>query len=316
LFPRRLLPRLSARATRNCLIRILTTVYGKREQQPFIDAKVVFQHVLEYGASKLAFRATDFETYGMYNFNRNPNSYSDDFVSLIDKSLRLGLLDSLSPTLEESRISLENSTPVSGREAAVTRLLQSTAIKLQEHGISPTPTLKAFFETFLRNGVLTKKPTYPTRRHLGWGYRPHGCGGSTCKDCAALDAFLRSETERIGRFQMGKERRNHLHHRLPAALFDTKTEIRVSPHTLVVTKAREEFESDLLSYKSEVQALETRVSPLKGEYMKKLLGDSAYRKLILLDDIKFQGSGTPATGQKRTIECSVDEGRGRQKRKL
>jgi hypothetical protein len=292
-------------------------VYAKREQEPFIDAKVVFRHILENCASQLAMQTADFKfgSYGLRLFSQDPHSYADGFVSLVDKSIRLGLTDSLTPALEESRSILECATSLNGRETAIAHFLHCTAIKLQENGVSPTPTLKAFFETFLRNGVLKTKPTYPTRQS-GWTHKPRGCGASACRDCAALDAFLLSETERIGRFQMGKQRRYHLSDKLPGALFNTTTDTKVAPHTLVVTKIRKEFDSELLSYNSEVQVLEARISPLKGEYMKNLLGCSAYDELILLDDIKVQDPGTAATGKKRTIEYTSDhEGRARQKRK-
>jgi len=79
---------------------------------------------------------------------------------------------------------------------------------------------------------------------------------------------------------------------------------------LVVNKVQRVFQRDLSRYESQVKALESLVRPLKGEYLEKLLGDSAYRKLVMLEDIR------PAADdlrRKRPAEEEVDHDRKRTK---
>lgn len=68
--------------------------------------------------------------------------------------------------------------------------------------------------------------------------------GCTCDDCVALSRFLRDPSERVGRFPMNKQRRQHLHQQIDEHRCDVKhvTERKGSPQTLVCTKTQDSYE--------------------------------------------------------------------------
>jgi predicted 2-oxoglutarate/Fe(II)-dependent dioxygenase YbiX len=74
--------------------------------------------------------------------------------------------------------------------------------------------------------------------------------GCTCEDCAALSRFLRDPAERVGRFPMNKQRRQHLHRQIDQHRCDVThvTERRGSPQTLVCTKTQDSYERQLKQY--------------------------------------------------------------------
>jgi hypothetical protein len=74
--------------------------------------------------------------------------------------------------------------------------------------------------------------------------------GCTCEDCAALSRFLRDPAERVGRFPMNKQRRQHLHRQIDQHGCDCThvTERRGSPQTLVCTKTQDSYERQRKQY--------------------------------------------------------------------
>jgi len=60
----------------------------------------------------------------------------------------------------------------------------------------------------------------------------------SCEDCARLNAFLESPTERVGRFPLNEKRRFHLEAELRFSQADAlwTTQRDASPYTLVVSK--------------------------------------------------------------------------------
>jgi hypothetical protein len=68
--------------------------------------------------------------------------------------------------------------------------------------------------------------------------------GCRCDDCVALSRFLRNPNERVGRFPMSKQRRQHLHQQIDEHRCDVKhvTERKGSPQTLVCTKTHDSVE--------------------------------------------------------------------------
>jgi hypothetical protein len=68
--------------------------------------------------------------------------------------------------------------------------------------------------------------------------------GCKCEDCAALSRFLRDPAERVGRFPMNKQRRQHLHRQIDQHGCDCThvTERKGSPQTLVCTKTQNSYE--------------------------------------------------------------------------
>lgn len=68
--------------------------------------------------------------------------------------------------------------------------------------------------------------------------------GCKCEDCVALSRFLRDPAERVGRFPINKQRRQHLHRQIDQHRCDVThvTERKGSPQTLVCTKTQESYE--------------------------------------------------------------------------
>jgi hypothetical protein len=68
--------------------------------------------------------------------------------------------------------------------------------------------------------------------------------GCTCEDCATLSRFLRDQAERVGRFPLNKQRRQHLHRQIDQHRCDVThvTERKGSPQTLVCTKTQDSYE--------------------------------------------------------------------------
>jgi predicted 2-oxoglutarate/Fe(II)-dependent dioxygenase YbiX len=74
--------------------------------------------------------------------------------------------------------------------------------------------------------------------------------GCKCEDCAALSRFLRDPAERVGRFPMNKQRRQHLHRQIDQHRCDVThvTERKGSPQTLVCTKTQNSYEHSRKQY--------------------------------------------------------------------
>ncbi|VUC31624.1 unnamed protein product [Clonostachys rosea] len=91
-----------------------------------------------------------------------------------------------------------------------------------------------FFHAFLNNYVKRQPSKDATLSRSGVR--------CTCADCTHLNAFLSSSTQRVGRFAVNKQRRQHLHNQLDNYRIDcTHETTRVgSPQTLVVTKTNKQ----------------------------------------------------------------------------
>jgi hypothetical protein len=72
-----------------------------------------------------------------------------------------------------------------------------------------------------------------------------------CEDCQALARFLRNPAERVGRFPVRKDRRQHLHQQIDEHKLDCThvTERKGSPQTLVCSKTQTSYERRLQQYK-------------------------------------------------------------------
>jgi hypothetical protein len=71
--------------------------------------------------------------------------------------------------------------------------------------------------------------------------------GCKCEDCRMLSRFLRDPTQRVGRFPLRKDRRQHLHQQIDSHCCDCThvTERVGSPQTLVCTKTQASYERRL-----------------------------------------------------------------------
>jgi hypothetical protein len=87
----------------------------------------------------------------------------------------------------------------------------------------------------------------------------------SCPDCRELQAFSLDALERIHRFRVKKERRQHLHNMIDRHRLDMThiTERVGSPQTLVCTKDRRTFDRRMKEYKNEIDAMRSllRMAP-------------------------------------------------------
>jgi hypothetical protein len=81
--------------------------------------------------------------------------------------------------------------------------------------------------------------------------------GCNCEDCRALSQFLRDPAQRVGRFPIRKERRQHLHQQIEKHGCDCThvTERKGSPQTLVCTKTLASYERRQKQYEVDQKLL-------------------------------------------------------------
>jgi hypothetical protein len=81
--------------------------------------------------------------------------------------------------------------------------------------------------------------------------------GCNCEDCRALGQFLRDPAQRVGRFPLRKDRRQHLHQQIDKHRCDVThvTERVGSPQTLVCTKTQASYERRQKQYEVDKQML-------------------------------------------------------------
>ena len=97
-----------------------------------------------------------------------------------------------------------------------------------------------------------------------------------CPDCRELQTFAHDPIERVHRFRVKKERRQHLHGAIDKHRLDMThvTERLGSPQTLVCTKDRRTFERRVEQYEGEIAAMRTLLK-LADKYG----GDSLSRRM-------------------------------------
>ena len=81
----------------------------------------------------------------------------------------------------------------------------------------------------------------------------------SCPDCRELQSFAHDPAERVHRFRVKKERRQHLHNMIDRHRLDMThvTERVGSPQTLVCTKDRRTFDRRMKQYHDEIAAMRT-----------------------------------------------------------
>ncbi|KAK4463495.1 hypothetical protein QBC42DRAFT_337508 [Cladorrhinum samala] len=125
-----------------------------------------------------------------------------------------------------------------------------------------------------------------------------------CGDCWSLNRFLSSPEQRVGRFSMGKGRRQHLHQQLDGAMIDCRhiTERSGNPQTLVVTKTFTRAKQRLDAWKSRREMALKEMAKFPREELMLLLEDVG--EVVVL----HAGSTAPVAGVKRKIAGANVEG--------
>ncbi|RYP45224.1 hypothetical protein DL768_008417 [Monosporascus sp. mg162] len=300
-----LIPKLSDRGTKLLLYALVEKLANASRDEKPEHAVAIAKDLVESAQPKLALETADFFI-PKWDRNRNfTGRQSTSFGQCIEHCLQLGLgpqaerlLDASSqdPSLSAGRPS---NHPVD--VGAVEELLRALASSLPRYGMRPLGCVGDLFATLLRTYVYADAPT-PPRRLPGWAHRPRGCG---CEDCRDLDRFLSAADERVGRFSINKEKRQHIEYRLPRyyghksrEIFSCSLDQKRKPYTLVITKTRQgrEFEEDAREYRDRLERFEQRTRPLRQEYVEQSMGEARYRELVMLENLQ------DSTGQRSLAE--------------
>ncbi|RYP83663.1 hypothetical protein DL770_005356 [Monosporascus sp. CRB-9-2] len=289
-----LIPKLSDRGTKHLLYALMERLANASRDGKLEHAVAITKDLVESAQPKLALETADFFV-PKWDRNRNfAGRQSTSFVRCIEHCLQLGLgaqaerlLDASSqgPSLSAGRPS---NHPVD--VGAVEELLRALASSLPRYGMRPLGCVGDLFATLLRTYVYADAPTAP-RRLPGWAHRPRGCG---CEDCRDLDRFLSAADERVGRFSVNKDKRQHIEYRLPRyydksrEIFSCSLDQKRKPYTLVITKTRQgrEFEEDAREYRETLEQFEQRVRPLRLKYVEQSMGEARYRELVMLENLQ------------------------------
>jgi hypothetical protein len=111
---------------------------------------------------------------------------------------------------------------------------------------------------------LLRRSEFPPEPPKDW--RQDAALSCHCVDCRELQAFMQDPAERVHRFRVRKDRRQHLHNMIEWHALDMNhvTERKGSPQTLVCTKDRRSYQRRCKQYRQDIAALAT-LAGLMGE---------------------------------------------------
>ena len=120
-----------------------------------------------------------------------------------------------------------------------------------------------------------------------WKQAMVSCG---CQDCRSLNQFLANPTEKVGRFSVNKNRRDHLHSMLRNSGCTDETERRGSPQTLVVTKTRARHQAAHKAWVSRCGVAKKHLAEFNTETLKDFLAEM-YEPIMSLSAIQLSSTG-------------------------
>ncbi|KAI1277924.1 hypothetical protein F5Y07DRAFT_407119 [Xylaria sp. FL0933] len=264
-------------ASKHLLSKFICSLLQKGRDEELDGAQKIARVLLESGTRKLPLASPVSFGTSLKSFAR---AGKDAFCQLLDSCLLSGLHE---PVNELLRLSLDLLDPATKGEDMPKAEQQHEWIRpdkvlldvlgiLERRAMPPSEPARDFTITMLKDFVLKDLPESP--------YEPRGCGD--CEHCEKLDAFLISENQVKGTFPGDNNVRWHLQQRLPVKLFlcsiceveknsTDSDQPQYGPGLKVVKKFRE-YDMAVMS----------RILPLRIEYVRVLIGASAYEELLLL----------------------------------
>ncbi|KAK2048757.1 hypothetical protein LZ31DRAFT_563076 [Colletotrichum somersetense] len=281
----------------------------------------LFNHVPHHGFTKLLLEGADLlpelpkppsSTYtGYLSATRNPPTPASprsgplmDFVAIVEHCLNLGLIERGKELVEECCNQLartkEEWDPKKVHGGVIWLLLTPILNTLKKHNFPHTEGVRCLFDVILREGlhanVPRNPPTYP-----GWTYKPPNCGANSvvfrpewnmmcfakCQKCETLNAFLVAPDQKSWRFQAQSAGTDAL------------------PPPRPPWKTGREYEEALMSWQHSVWTLDSQLRPLRTEMVAELLGDEAYRELVIAEELMAQlaaSEGRVPSGTKRALD--------------
>ncbi|EFX04490.1 hypothetical protein CMQ_1418 [Grosmannia clavigera kw1407] len=297
---RLLLPTLAERGEWSLLHQVLHIMYFGRIKEPYSGiVKATFEHLIEHCAWALILRG------GALFLTPCPAQYyTYDFPTLLDHTLDIGAGGSATKLLETlcNRWGAELKKGGGFLTASQSITLLGTVVKvLQKHKVLNSPPAKRLLDIVIQYEIGRNIPECP-KKLPGWAHKPRRCDQGQCQDCVALNRFLVSESEKVWRFTAVQARRKHVESALKQDYplrFQLVTERVKSPQTLVVEKLEIEFSEEMKPYLSAIKNMRRHLAALEGDFVREMLSDERYRKLILLEDLDTDDSSEYVAAGKR-----------------
>ncbi|KAK6209027.1 hypothetical protein LQW54_006627 [Pestalotiopsis sp. IQ-011] len=314
---------LASRAEKQLLCVILCDLLGKPDGglvgKSHTDLGVA---ILEKSVSKLSLDMSDFPPVPYatsYSYRAGGNCYLN-FLELVDCCFKGGLASIASGLIETSCAGM---MPIRagwlGQHDLKVEPMQSFLLRLcivfQENQLPFSP-VQELWEALLQKYIVQTLPTPPEKLE-GWAYKPRACSSLLCKECPQLDAFLRSETEKVYEVPSAQTRRTHVEKRLQYAGLGLRTIVnpsRRSDRILVITKRGPSSQHDPnhLEYQKKLDVIHSRLMPLRSDSVRQALGDKKYSELVILKpsvpEVSTEVSNATNSGQKRAANDMLDDG--------
>ncbi|KAF4954790.1 hypothetical protein FGADI_5088 [Fusarium gaditjirri] len=287
----RLLPRVASgqndESHSALLIQLLFHIYNFRKEPQFKHAKAMFESIINHSDGKLNFSPDRLEPTEEAWRVQTPrhDMICGPFVRLITECHAVGAFVEVSRVLEEtfSLFVAEKAKWILVRDPfGVIFCLITPLIRLSADGLwREIPALLEVLELLVRKIIRLDLPGR-SQAVGGLAFRERGCG--FCEDCAELDRFLTSPQDAVWEFDAPKTRRLHIEH----AVGEEKSlqAVRVLDQAtgmcekLRVTKTAAQAQPDLRSWVFNYTSLEKVLQPLRGDFMRKALGEPRVGRTI------------------------------------
>ncbi|KAI8295913.1 hypothetical protein K4K56_009440 [Colletotrichum sp. SAR 10_98] len=311
-----LIPCLADRGNRDLIYKVLNTVFVKREQREFRNAKDIYVYMVKNALPKLLLSGED--------ITPNSTPYAalsttvigplTEFAYLVNEGLTLGAAEEALQLLEAGCNTLvwtkSEWQPSAVQANVVEKLLVPLMTTMQRHSIPVEnhEAVRNLLEFIIGEGLLQQLGPFPPRP-VGWTHKPRRCAPyrgqrTVCRDCDELEVFLTASDQKVWRFAAAEARRKHINSLLYGTekYFRMTTERTRSPHTLVIEKTGGEYKDEVAKWRRHVQAMASLLSPLRSDFLKDMLGESRYRELILLEPLLSQTDSGSVAGVKREAD--------------
>ncbi|KAG5808979.1 hypothetical protein H9Q71_006567 [Fusarium xylarioides] len=289
----RLLPRIaSGRHSEShsaLLIQLLFHIYQFRNEPQFKHAKEMYKSIINHSDGELNFSPLRLEPAeeGWLVETPRHDLICGPFIRLITECHAMGAFVEASKVIEEtfSLFVAEKARWILVKDPfGVIFCLITPLIRLAADGLwRKIPALLDTLELLVRK-IIRLDLSRQSQAGGGLVFRERGCG--FCEDCAELDRFLTSPRDTVWEFNAPKTRRLHIEHAI--GVEKSLQALRILDQTtgtcekLRVTKTAAQAEPDLRSWVFNYNGLERVLQPLRGDFMRKTLGEQRYREIILL----------------------------------
>lgn len=304
------------RGNRDLIYKVLNTVFVKREQRDFRNAKDIYVYMVKNALPKLLLSGEDITPTSTPYAALSAAAVGPltEFAYRVNEGLTLGAVEQALQLLEAGCNNLvwtkSEWQPSAIQANVVEKFLVPLMTTMQRHSIPVEnhEAVRNLLEVIIGEGLLQQLGPFPPRP-VGWTYKPRRCAPyrgqrTVCRDCDELEVFLTAPDQKVWRFAAAEARRKHINSLLYGTekYFRMTTERTRSPHTLVIEKTGGEYKDEVEKWRRQVQAMASLLSPLRSDFLKNMLGESRYRELILLEPLLSQTDSGTIAGVKREAD--------------